>query len=612
MKRLSTTLLCLSLLCTCVCAQSAYNTTLRDSLDYADRLNDVWGYVAPDGTEYALVGLRNSLSIVSLADPDDIVEVANVPGDFSVWRDIKTYGTFAYVVADQSTSDEGILSVDLSNLPTSVSSVNYNTGNTSGDDLTRAHNIFIDEMTGLAYVAGSNVNSGGMVIYDVDTNPGVPTFVSFAPNVYSHDVYVQDGVMYGSEIYVGNITLYDVNDPNSITQMGTQATPRTFTHNAWSSADGNVVFTTDERGNASTAAYDVSDPNDITLLSEFRPARSIGTNTIPHNVHVWDDYLIISHYTDGVEIVDATDPSNMVEIAYYDSWSGNDGGGSGSWGAYPYLPSGLVLSSDITNGLYVFDVDYQRASRLAGNITDVSTGLVLNNVVVTISDPVGTNAGSTGTGNYKTGIATSGTINVTYSLAGYVSQTIAVDFVRGVETIQDVALLNTALPVALSSFTAEPFGKQAAQLNWSTASESGSNHFIVERSLSGADFESVGQVMAAGDSETTRDYNFTDSGLDAGAYFYRLRQVDLDGSFAFSEVREVLLDGLEELRVFPNPVGDQLQLSADVSGTIRIYRNDGALVWESKAAGREINVADLSAGQYLLQVGSETVKFVKR
>jgi hypothetical protein len=96
----------------------AFNTTLRDQLSYGSNLNDVWGYVAPDGTEYALVGVRNGLSIVSLADPDNIVEVAFIAGDNSIWRDIKTFGTYAYVVADQG--DDGLVIHDLSGLPGSV------------------------------------------------------------------------------------------------------------------------------------------------------------------------------------------------------------------------------------------------------------------------------------------------------------------------------------------------------------------------------------------------------------------------------------------------------------------------------------------------------------
>lgn len=419
-------------------AQAAFNTTFRDSLTFPSELNDVWAYVAPDGTEYALVGRNDGLSVVSLADPDDVVEVAFVGGANSIWRDIKTYGSFAYIVADQGS--DGILAIDLSNLPTSVSSEFFTSGDIPGANLSRAHNIYIDEPTGLAYVAGSNINSGGMVIYDVATTPGTPIFEAFAPSVYAHDVYVANGVMYASEINVGNLTLYDVTDPSNITQLGTQQTPRNFTHNAWTPATGNFVYTTDERGNASTAAYDFSDPMDIELLDEFRPRRSLGRGSIPHNVHVLDDYLVISHYTDGLEIVDASVPDNLVEVAYYDHWYGGDGGFFGSWGAYPFLPSGLVLSTDIENGLFVVDVNYQRAARLRGIVTDASTMNVLNNASVTITSAEGVTTTTDALGAYKMGLVTAGSYTVTYSLAGYVTKTFTLNFTNGVEQMMDVAL----------------------------------------------------------------------------------------------------------------------------------------------------------------------------
>ncbi|MFT6000618.1 MAG: choice-of-anchor B domain-containing protein [Neolewinella sp.] len=419
-------------------AQAAFNTTFRDSLTFPSGLNDVWGYVAPDGTEYALVGRNDGLSVVSLADPDDIVEVAFVGGANSTWRDIKTFGTYAYIVADEGT--DGILAIDLSNLPTSVSSEFFTSGTIPGANLGRAHNIYIDEPTGLAYVAGANINSGGMVIYDVATTPGTPIFEAFAPSVYAHDVYVANGVMYASEIFVGNLTLYDVSDPMNIQQMGTQATPRTFTHNAWTPATGDYVYTTDERGDASTAAYDISDPLDIQLLDEFRPRRSLGRGTIPHNVHVLNDYLVISHYTDGVEIVDASVPDILVEVAYYDHWYGGDGGFSGSWGAYPFLPSGLVLSSDIDNGLFVIDVNYQRAARLRGIVTDAVTANVLNNATVTITSAEGVTTTTDALGAYKMGLVTAGDYTVTYSLPGYITKTFTINFSNGVEQMMDVAL----------------------------------------------------------------------------------------------------------------------------------------------------------------------------
>lgn len=588
-------------------AQETFNTVQRDRLTYPTLLNDVWGYVAPDGTEYALVGTRTGLSIVSLADPDNVVEVAFVAGATSVWRDIKTYGEFAYVVADQG--GDGIVAVDLSNLPTGVTSVQYNTNNTPGAALTRAHNIYIDETTGRAYVAGSNRNAGGVVIYDVATTPGVPTFVAFAPAVYAHDAYVQDGVLYSSEISSGTLTLFDVNDPDNISFIGTVATPRNFTHNAWATADGQYVFTTDERGNAPTAAYDISDPNDIELLGEFRPGRSLNTNTIPHNVHVLGDYLVISHYTDGVEIVDASDPCNMVEVAYFDSWTGADGGGNGSWGAYPYLPSGLMLSSDISRGLYVFDVTLTPAARLKGRITDRTTGQVINNVQVTVDVAEFADTGTNALGDYKTGLATAGTYDVTFSHPGYVPVTVPVVWANGQEITLDTNLLQRALPVALSAFTAVADGK-TNRLNWTTEAETGSDRFGVERSTDGRYFTEVATVAAAGQSTVRRHYAYTDAEAPAGPAYYRLRQVDADGSFTYSQVRRV--ERTPVLTVFPNPVTDELRLSAPAPVGTTIVSADGRTRRAVAPGARRVDVRDLGAGAYLLRAGGLTVPFVRR
>ena len=63
--------------------------------DYVSLANDIWGYAAPDGTEYALVGLRSGVSIVSLAAPANPVEVQVIPGGQSAWRALSTWGDFA-------------------------------------------------------------------------------------------------------------------------------------------------------------------------------------------------------------------------------------------------------------------------------------------------------------------------------------------------------------------------------------------------------------------------------------------------------------------------------------------------------------------------------------
>lgn len=433
----------------------AFNTSLRDQLQYDVGVNDIWGYAAPDGTEYALVGLGNALSIVSLADPDNIVEVQRIPGQSTIWRDIKTYGQRAYVVSDNTT--EGLLVVDLEPLPADTATYRYLRLPHPPNDGTfrRAHNIYIDVPSGLAYLAGSNLNAGGMLIYDVASQPDTVLYTATAPNTYSHDVYVQDGVMYASEIYEGELAIYDVSTPDSIVELGRVQTPSDFTHNAWTTADANYVFTCDERPDAPVAAYDISDPSDPVLLDEFRPARSLGLGTIPHNVHVLDEYLVTSYYTDGLSIADASVPDNIIEVGYFDSYPDSLFGFNGNWGAYPFLPSGLVLMTDRTYGLHVVEVDYKRGARLQGTITDANTGLPINNVSVAILGPDDEPLALTdATGEYRTGSAFAGDFSATFTAFGYDELSVPVSLENGVITVLDTSLVSSA--VNTTEFSALP------------------------------------------------------------------------------------------------------------------------------------------------------------
>ncbi|CAH1000218.1 hypothetical protein LEM8419_01366 [Neolewinella maritima] len=430
------------------------NTTLLGQLDYDVDVNDVWGYVAPDGTEYALLGLYDGVAVISLADPSNPVEVARTEGQNSNWRDMKTYGEYAYVVADQG--NEGLTVLDLRGLPDTISYTN-NRYRVPGFDraLVRAHNVYVDTEQGLLFTAGGdrNLNDGGILIFDVKQNPLAPPLLAVGPDTYSHDVFAQHGLMYASEIYKGELAVYDISDLANIQEVGRTSTPFRFTHNSWATDDDKTVFTTDERSNASVASFDLTDPTDIRKLDEYRPLTSLNTGTIPHNVHVIGDFLSISHYTDGLRVVDASDPANLIEVGNYDTWPGADGGFNGAWGAYPFLPSGLTLVSDRARGLFVIDVDYVRAARLAGKVTNAMTGAAVNGAQVTILS-TRLNIGSSGTaGNYRTGVVLTdsagmqttpvgdGTYAVRISAPGYFDDTVSVRLVSGEEVLQDVELL---------------------------------------------------------------------------------------------------------------------------------------------------------------------------
>jgi choice-of-anchor B domain-containing protein len=356
-------------------SQAQLNMSLLSTVEYNSKSNDIWGWVDPDdGTEYAIIGLRNGVSIVSLADPGNAVEVVNIPGQNSIWRDIKTWGNYAYVVTDQNNTTEGLTVIDLSDLPNSAPYFHWTPEIEGLGQLETCHNIYIDE-NGYAFLAGCNINEGGMVFIDVFSTPGTPVFAGAAPNTYAHDVFVKDDKMYAAEIYEGRMAIYDVQDKLNPSFLGGVETPFEFTHNVWLSEDGNIAFTTDEKANAPVAAYDVSDPTDIIALDEFRPLATLDLGVIPHNVHVWgEDWLVISYYTDGGIIADASRPENIIEVGNFDTFLGGDGGFNGAWGLYPFLPSGIVLVSDIDNGLFVLDANYVKACWLEGKVTDAQTG----------------------------------------------------------------------------------------------------------------------------------------------------------------------------------------------------------------------------------------------
>jgi len=417
------------------------NITQLSNFDFAQDANDIWGYVAPDSTEYALIGLRNGLAVVNIANPTQPFLRDFIPGDNSTWRDIKTEGEFVYVIADEG--NDGLLAIDMT-LHDQVVALGSQyhkpvvTINGITDTLQRGHNIYIDE-NGICYMAGSNLYNGAVVFFDVRTTPGTPNHIGQGHNEYAHDVFVRGDTMYSSDIYQGYFSVVDIADKTNPLILATQNTPFQFTHNAWLSDDGKTLFTTDERGDAPVASYDISDLSDVKELDAFRPPSTLGQGVIPHNVHVKGDYLVISHYSDGIIVVDATNPANMVQTGQYDTYTSFGTGFEGCWGAYPFLPSGLILASDITSGLYVLDPTYTRASYLEGLVTDASNGTSLDDVKVSPQGSTITTF-SDASGNYKTGFATSGTIDVVFSKSTYESRTVTVTLVNGQLTTENVQL----------------------------------------------------------------------------------------------------------------------------------------------------------------------------
>lgn len=432
-------------------------------MDYNVGVNDVCGWAAPDGREYALVGLNTGVSIVDI-NSDTIHEVAFVPGVDNLWRDINTFGHYAYV---SSEAQIGLLIIDLQYLPDSVHYLSwFGICHTPSGDQTfkKAHSLNIDE-NGILLLNGSNLNNGGVVLVDVKTDPENPICLGYAPGIYSHDCIARDSILYSAEIYAGNASIYDFHDINNITLIGQVKTPNEFTHNISLSADSHFMFTTDERPNSYVAAYDITDKGNIKETDRFRQAAVDGSGAIVHNVFTWQNWLVLAYYSSGTLIVDASRPDNLIEVGNFDSFIGADGGYEGVWGAYPYLPSGKILASDRTSGLFVFIPNYVRAAFLEGTVIDSITGLPINGARVKIeSDEIVLPQTTIFDGTFKTGKAVPGIFPISASKEGYYTETIHADFVNG-DVLTPVIKLKLRPQYSFSGrvinthFAAVPFAK---------------------------------------------------------------------------------------------------------------------------------------------------------
>lgn len=417
------------------------NATLLSHVPFDQNSSDIWGY-EKDGIHYAIIGNARKTSVFSLEDPKSPILRYEAPGAQSIWRDIKSYKNHLYVTTDQGA--DGVVIIDMTNAPEAITHIYFKPEITLGERITpldKCHNLYIDEK-GIMYLAGCNVGKGGVLMFDLNEDPNSPDFVGAADLEYSHDAFARGDTLYASEIYLGAMTIYDVSDKANPIVLASQPTSRLFTHNIWPSDDGKYAFTTDERGGAYVDAYDISDLSNVRLLDKFRPLDRETDNVIPHNTHYYKGFLVISWYTDGLRIVDAHRPENLIEVAHYDTWedpSACHNGFFGCWGAFPYTGSNIVYASDINNGLYVVDVDYKRACYLEGKITN-EDGNGINNAFIQILSDQTNKEYSSPSGDYKTGQVLSGRFKARITHPNYLTEEVDVELDNGVVTTLNITM----------------------------------------------------------------------------------------------------------------------------------------------------------------------------
>ena len=415
------------------------NVELLGHLDYGGvQLSNLTGWSDGAGNEYAIVGTYDGTSIVDITDPASPNEVQFVDGNNSIWREVRTWENYAYVVTENG---GGLLCIDLSGLP---GSIDYNYTD-CGAGVETGHTVFCDE-NGVIHIFGSNLGIGGDHMFDATGDPLNPTYLGEVDDWYIHDGFVRGDTLWAGNIYEGQFSVWDITDKTSPELLATQTTPYEFTHNVWLTDDNKYLYSTDEESNAPIGSFDVSDLSDIQELDQFRA--NPGTNSIPHNTMVRGDFLITAYYRDGVIITDAHYPDNMIKTGYYDTSPLTGDGFNGCWGSWPYLPSGNIIASDMEEGLFILGPNYTAACYLEGLVTDIETGAPIFGAEVSFTAVGAVDATSDLTGNYHSGIFEAGLYDITFTKTGYGVLTIpSVSLSNGVVTTVDAELdpLNTFL-----------------------------------------------------------------------------------------------------------------------------------------------------------------------
>jgi choice-of-anchor B domain-containing protein len=334
------------------------NTILLANKDeHGSGYSALWGYAAPNGREYAILGCNNGTAFIDITDTANIREVDFVSGVNSGWREMKVFSSYAYVVSEGTNSRLQIIALQY--LPDSVSLV----ATYSYAGYTKTHSI--SQSGPYLYLNGGDntlggSNQGGTTILDI-TNPQAPVKRGQWSAQYVHDCRIINDTMYAANIYgppQGTASMYVVNVINKdlpVTVNSWVNGTNPFPHNsALPPNNRRYIYTTDETSSpvGKLKVWDKSNLANVTLVTTWQPTGI--TNSIVHNVEIYNNLAVIAHYAAGIRVLDISTPTAPVEIAWYDTHpQSNSDGFAGCWGVFMFPSSGKIIGSDMSAGLFV-------------------------------------------------------------------------------------------------------------------------------------------------------------------------------------------------------------------------------------------------------------------
>lgn len=312
-------------------------------------------------------------------------EASKAVQEGTTWRDMKVFDDHMFVVSDLQ--PHGMQVFDLTRLREYDGEFLTFSHDALYDEFGAAHNIVINEQTGFAYVVGitsselcGSREETGLHIIDINS-PLSPTFAgcyfdpeteipsAFSAGVgYMHDAQCvnydgPDSEHSGKELCFGSaegaVVISDVTDKNNPTTIGfSGATEMQYSHQGWLTEDHSYFLMNDEidesnlQRNTKTYIWDVRDLDTPSFIGHY----THNTESIDHNLYIKDNIVYQSNYTSGLRAFRLGDLSEaeLIPVGHFDTQpGGNQRGFTGTWSNYPFFSSGVVIVSDITDGLFI-------------------------------------------------------------------------------------------------------------------------------------------------------------------------------------------------------------------------------------------------------------------
>jgi hypothetical protein len=307
--------------------------------------------------------------VLDLRDPAQprVVDEVQGPDNTTVpglyWREMRVYGSHAYIVSEHTNFRGGIMILDLSGLPDAVRFVR---SVTPRDGQLAAHTLDIDTGRGLLYLQRvtdlpapaaatgratalhhpvGGPDDGSVEIYDIATDPENPAYLTtFNQHRSVHDMTAAGDFVYVAEGNAATFSRWDVRDPMAPVLVSRWSVGG-FAHSLWPNADGSLVITTEEIPNGLPARVWRQVGATPVQLATLK----VGSGT-PHNVIFEGQRAYLSHYSEGLAVYDLANPSTPQLVAHLDTNSLQGPGLGGCWGVYKFPGEPLVICSDTSTG----------------------------------------------------------------------------------------------------------------------------------------------------------------------------------------------------------------------------------------------------------------------